>query len=181
MRVLDIGTWDGFWSFEMERRGAAEVVALDLDDERDLDWPPRRRPATFPERMRGDGFRLAKEVLGSGVQRVVCNLYDADPTIRLSQYLMLGFGGIRALQALGIDPGVIHLNEGHAALVTESTALGFHSLSNIRAGSVIRVARVRFVAGERPTVWTWKPTRTSATKSRLAGLSTWPWSRRSEV
>jgi tRNA (mo5U34)-methyltransferase len=26
-RVLDIGTWDGFWAFEMERRGAAEVVA----------------------------------------------------------------------------------------------------------------------------------------------------------
>ncbi len=39
MRALDVGTWDGFWAFEMERRGA-EVIALDLDDERDLDWPP---------------------------------------------------------------------------------------------------------------------------------------------
>jgi SAM-dependent methyltransferase len=80
MRVLDVGTWDGFWAFEMERRGAAEVVALDLDDERELDWPPRRRPSTFPEGRRGDGFRLAKDVLGSKVQRVVCNIYDADPT-----------------------------------------------------------------------------------------------------
>jgi tRNA (mo5U34)-methyltransferase len=80
MRVLDVGTWDGFWAFEMERRGAAEVVALDLDDERELDWPPRRRPATFPEGRRGDGFRLAKEVFGSKVQRVVANIYDADPT-----------------------------------------------------------------------------------------------------
>jgi tRNA (mo5U34)-methyltransferase len=79
LRALEIGTWDGFWAFEMERRGAAEVVAIDLDDERELDWPPRRRPATFPERARGDGFRLAKEVLGSNVQRVVCNVYDADP------------------------------------------------------------------------------------------------------
>lgn len=79
MRVLDVGTWDGFWAFEMERRGAAEVVALDLDDERELDWPPRRRPATFPEGRRGDGFRLAHEVYGSKVQRVVCNIYDADP------------------------------------------------------------------------------------------------------
>ena len=61
MRALDVGTWDGFWAFEMERRGA-EVVALDLDDERDLDWPPRRRPETFPERARGDGFAIAHEV-----------------------------------------------------------------------------------------------------------------------
>jgi tRNA (mo5U34)-methyltransferase len=38
MRVLEIGTWDGFWAFELERRGAAEVIALDLDDEADLDW-----------------------------------------------------------------------------------------------------------------------------------------------
>ena len=29
MRVLDVGTWDGFWAFEFERRGA-EVVGLDI-------------------------------------------------------------------------------------------------------------------------------------------------------
>jgi tRNA (mo5U34)-methyltransferase len=79
MRVLDVGTWDGFWAFEMERRGASEVIALDLDDERELDWPPRRRPKQFPDQRRGDGFRLAKEALGSKVQRVICNIYDADP------------------------------------------------------------------------------------------------------
>src|SRR5581483_12366538 len=79
LRVLDVGTWDGFWAFEFERRGAAEVIALDLDDEAELDWPPRRRPTRFPELRRGEGFRLAHEVLGSRVERVVCNLYDADP------------------------------------------------------------------------------------------------------
>jgi SAM-dependent methyltransferase len=77
MRVLEVGTWDGF---ELERRGAAEVVALDLDDERELDWPPRRRPERFPDQRRGDGFRLAKEAFGSNVERVVCNIYDADPS-----------------------------------------------------------------------------------------------------
>lgn len=81
MRVLDVGTWDGFWAFELERRGAAEVIALDLDDERALDYPPRRRPQRFPDGRRGDGFRLAKEVLGSRVQRVVGNIYDADPGV----------------------------------------------------------------------------------------------------
>jgi tRNA (mo5U34)-methyltransferase len=75
-RCLEIGTWDGFWAFELERRGA-EVVALDLDDERDLDWPPRRRPATFPANGRGEGFRYASEKLGSRVERVNRSVYDA--------------------------------------------------------------------------------------------------------
>ena len=79
MRVLDVGTWDGFWAFEFERRGAAEVLALDLDDERLLDFPPRRRPSTFPDTPRGAGFALAKQALGSNVRRVVQNIYTADP------------------------------------------------------------------------------------------------------
>jgi tRNA (mo5U34)-methyltransferase len=78
MRVLDVGTWDGFWAFEMERRGA-EVFALDVDNESEYDWPPRRRPAIFSEEFRGVGFELAHEILGSKVQRVHCNIYDASP------------------------------------------------------------------------------------------------------
>ena len=78
MRVLEVGTWDGFWAFELERRGAT-VVALDLDDERDLDWPPRRRPAAYSTEPRGTGFAVAREILGSSVERVVCNVYDALP------------------------------------------------------------------------------------------------------
>src|SRR5918996_1103870 len=78
MRALDVGTWDGFWAFEMERRGA-DVVAIDLDDERELDWPPRQRPETFPEEPRGAGFELAKEIRGSSVERVVLSIYDATP------------------------------------------------------------------------------------------------------
>ena len=78
MRALEIGTWDGFWAFEMERRGA-EVWAIDLDDERDLDWPPRRRPAVWPDQRRGEGFRLASEILHSSVRRVVRSVYDATP------------------------------------------------------------------------------------------------------
>ena len=35
--------------------------------------------------------------------------------MRLAQYVLLGIGGVRALHALGIEPGVVHLNEGHAA------------------------------------------------------------------
>lgn len=76
MRVLEVGTWDGFWAFEMERRGA-QVVAIDLDDEEQLDWPPRRRPRAYADRPRGAGFAVAREIYGSQVERVVCNVYDA--------------------------------------------------------------------------------------------------------
>lgn len=78
MRALDVGTWDGFWAFEMERRGA-EVIALDLDDESALDFPPRRRPKTFSTEKRGDGFRLAKQIRGSTVERVDMSIYHATP------------------------------------------------------------------------------------------------------
>jgi starch phosphorylase len=47
---------------------------------------------------------------------VTSRLYVGDPEVRLAQYALLGIGGVRALQALGIEPGVVHLNEGHAAL-----------------------------------------------------------------
>jgi glycogen phosphorylase len=47
---------------------------------------------------------------------ITARLYEADPETRLAQYVLLGVGGIRALRALGIEPGVLHLNEGHAAL-----------------------------------------------------------------
>ena len=78
MRCLDVGTWDGFWAFEMERRGG-EVVGIDLDDERLLDWPPRRRPQAFPDEPRGANFTVAKDALGSNVERRVISIYDATP------------------------------------------------------------------------------------------------------
>ena len=42
-------------------------------------------------------------------------LYSSDASTRLAQYALLGVGGLRALAALGITPGIVHLNEGHAA------------------------------------------------------------------
>lgn len=80
MRCLDVGTMDGFWAFEMERRGASEVVAADLDDPDALDWPALVKPRvtktldeTKPER-----FEALKRLYGSKVQRVVRSVYDLD-------------------------------------------------------------------------------------------------------
>ena len=42
-------------------------------------------------------------------------LYGGDERTRIRQELLLGVGGVKALRALGITPGVYHLNEGHSA------------------------------------------------------------------
>ncbi len=44
-------------------------------------------------------------------------LYSGDHEHRIRQELILGVGGIRALQALDLDPEVVHLNEGHAGFL----------------------------------------------------------------
>jgi tRNA (mo5U34)-methyltransferase len=84
-RCLDVGTYDGFLAFELERRGAREVVATDIASEDDWDWWPEAR-ATGPTAARdvmgeekGRGFRVAAEALGSRAQRVEVNVYDLDP------------------------------------------------------------------------------------------------------
>jgi starch phosphorylase len=51
------------------------------------------------------------------VQRwTTARLYEGNRAVRLAQYGLLGMGGIRLLRALGIEPAVVHMNEGHPAL-----------------------------------------------------------------
>ncbi len=47
---------------------------------------------------------------------ITARLYEGNPLTRLGQYGLLGIGTLRALRALGIEPGVLHFNEGHPAL-----------------------------------------------------------------
>jgi tRNA (mo5U34)-methyltransferase len=87
-RCLDVGTWDGFWAFELERRGAVSVTAVDIEDPDRWDWPPHSRLGKAnADRLRyladfksgGDSFALAKEALGSAVERIDCSVYDLSP------------------------------------------------------------------------------------------------------
>ncbi len=48
-------------------------------------------------------------------RELTSRLYGGDSSVRIRQELLLGVGGVRALSAIGIDPGVVHLNEGHSA------------------------------------------------------------------
>lgn len=81
-RCLDVGTFDGYWAFEMERRGG-DVMAIDVLDPLRWDWPAGSAEATIraiDQRKRGGaGFELVAEVLGSAVERRELSVYDLDP------------------------------------------------------------------------------------------------------
>ncbi len=53
---------------------------------------------------------------------ITSRLYIGDPDARLAQYVLLGAGGVRALAALGQEPELLHLNEGHGAFVSLEAA-----------------------------------------------------------
>ena len=84
-RCLDVGTYDGQLAFELERRGASEVVATDIADHDGWDWPPRTR-ARGPDVLRelagpekGRGFEIARDLLGSEVERRPLSVYELGP------------------------------------------------------------------------------------------------------
>ena len=112
-RCLDIGTFDGYLAFELERRGASEVVAIDVDDHLLWDWPPDYREKDlardpgFSGPPKGDGFRLAKELLHSKVDLRPLSIYDLDPAeigtfdvVVLGSLLLHLRDPIRALEAV---------------------------------------------------------------------------------
>lgn len=84
-RCLDVGTYDGHLSFELERRGAADVVAIDVADHAGWDWPPRLRArgtaalADIAGPEKGAGFRIAAGLLGSRARREELSAYDLSP------------------------------------------------------------------------------------------------------
>jgi tRNA (mo5U34)-methyltransferase len=82
-RVLDVGAWDGFWSFEFERRGA-EVTVVDLDHLTKADLPPQMRSAVLDadlEQPFGIGFEIARRALNSKVRRIGGSVYNLDPAV----------------------------------------------------------------------------------------------------
>jgi tRNA (mo5U34)-methyltransferase len=68
--VLDIGAWDGFFSFEFERRGASRVLAIDS-----FAWDPR--PQGFPRGL--DCFLLARDFFNSKVEHQRLDVHDLNP------------------------------------------------------------------------------------------------------
>ncbi|HEV3129827.1 MAG TPA: DUF1698 domain-containing protein [Solirubrobacteraceae bacterium] len=79
--VLDVGAWDGFFSFEAERRGAARVVAADYFAWQGENWSDK------------SGFELARRALNSGVEDVDIDVIDLGPD-RVGTFDLVLFLGV---------------------------------------------------------------------------------------
>ena len=158
LRCLDVGTWDGFWAFEMERRGAAEVVAVDIDDPDAWDWPQRER--LQPERLglkvldavknQGAAFRLAHEALGSKVERRDLSVYRLDPE-EIGRFDVVFLGSL-----------LLHLRDPVLALerlrsVCRGTAVIADTIELLPSLLQPRKPVARLEGVDRP--WWWQPNR----------------------
>ena len=154
-RCLDVATFDGFWAFEMERRGAAEVAAIDVLDPRQWDWPANAREETIESvgrrKAEGRGFDLAHEALGSSVQRVELNVYDLDESSPGGTFDFVFLGSLLMhlrdpVRALGRVRDVCR----GELLVVDNVHLGLVPLPG-------RVGAASLDGAGRP--WWWKPNR----------------------
>jgi len=73
---------------------------------------------------------------------ITSELYGGGPELRLKQEMMLGVGGWRLLHALGIQPEVCHLNEGHAAFAILERARSFMEETGQQFEVALAVTRV---------------------------------------
>jgi len=101
--VLDIGAWDGFFSFEAERRGAKRVLAADS-----FVWQGKHPGCSKA------GFNLARAALGSNVEDVLVEVYDLDPK-KIGTFDLVLFLGV-----------LYHLRHPFLALERVSDVTGDH-------------------------------------------------------
>ena len=88
-------------------------------------------------------------------QRITSELYGGGSEERLSQEMILGIGGMRALRAMGIDPQLCHLNEGHSVFATlervrglrESAGLSFMEARQVTGAGTLFTTHTPVPAG----------------------------------
>jgi starch phosphorylase len=98
---------------------------------RGADGQPLRIEVEFPDRTvtcqvwRAEVGRISLFLMDSNVlenqpndQGITDTLYGGDEEMRIRQEMILGIGGMKALRAVGINPTVCHMNEGHAAFLS---------------------------------------------------------------
>jgi starch phosphorylase len=72
---------------------------------------------------------------------ITSSLYGGDRELRIRQEIMLGIGGLKALSAMGINPTVCHMNEGHAAFMALERIRELRSVSNISFDDAVEATR----------------------------------------
>jgi len=116
--------------WQQEEYPEADFHALPLSLERRSDGTPVTVQVEFPGRAvqvqvwRAQVGRVPLYLLDTDVESnrvedraVTSTLYGGDKEMRIRQEIVLGIGGLRALKALGVEPTVCHMNEGHAAFL----------------------------------------------------------------
>ena len=119
----------GYYDQRIDHEGNVEVAYIrkyydfltDLDITVDVE--------TFGETVKVKAFRVEPKLFGTcpvyllttdidgnseWARKISHKLYDGDEKIRIAQETILGIGGVRVLQAAGLDFDVVHMNEGHA-------------------------------------------------------------------
>jgi tRNA (mo5U34)-methyltransferase len=173
-RVLDVGAWDGFYSFEMERRGA-EVLATDSFSWRGDGWGTK------------DGFLLAREALGSCVRDLDLDPTKLEPGLVGGTYDVVLFLGVlyhlrdpmRVLDRLrSVTGGVLVVETEVGMLLTRRAAAEFYPGTELNndptnwwAPNVPAMKGMLLAAGFREVTVVWKrsvPARFAKWAARMA-------------
>lgn len=153
-RCLDVATFDGFWARTMEERGASDVVAIDLLDMDEMDWPVNRSDAAVrgmsDRKKAGEGFLIVRDALGSKVERRELSVYDLNPD------------DVGTFDFVYVGSLLLHLRDPVRALeaVRSVCARRFMLIDAIHLPNTIRSPRqpnATFDGYGRP--WWWKPNR----------------------
>jgi tRNA (mo5U34)-methyltransferase len=119
-RCLDVGTADGFLAFELERRGAAEVVAVDIGSHDDWDWEAHVGPRG-PEYLQAvagpaasAGFGVAHRLLSSSVEFRSLSVHDLSPeTVGTFDVVVCGSLLLHLRDPLGALAAIASVCRGH--------------------------------------------------------------------
>ena len=163
--ALDIGAASGFFSFEMERRGAA-VTATDLPAWMGHDFGPDYVPDLTEGQAASylrDPFLLAKEALGSSVERREINVYDLSPET-VGTFDLVFCGSV-----------LLHLTDPFRALMRiRSVTRGTAIVSTAFRDSGVEPTAL-FVGDSKAATW-WMPNRACLEiMMRSAGFRTVEW------
>lgn len=117
--------------WQEEHYGETHPAELPIHLVRESDGTPLRIEVVIRDRgvlaqiWRADVGRVALYLLDTNIpdnaetdRWVTGHLYGGDRETRIVQEMLLGIGGVRLLQKLGVTPHVFHLNEGHSAFLT---------------------------------------------------------------
>jgi starch phosphorylase len=142
---LDINGWQHEEYLQVDRRLLPIQPALN-DEDKPLTIKIETRTGPIAARVwkvsvgRNTLLLLDSDVEGNQPEdrELTARLYGGDDRVRIRQELLLGIGGVRALEALGISPGVAHLNEGHSAFAALELARGRMISEGIGAEEAMR-------------------------------------------